>query len=37
MNPNDKIKSNIIDYIENAKVRLNEAYGVQSLAKGERK
>lgn len=36
MNPNDKIKSNIIDYIENVKVRLNETYGVQSLVKGEK-
>lgn len=37
MNPNDKIKSNIIDYIENVKVRLNETYGVQSLVKEGRK
>ena len=32
----DKTKANIIDYIENVKVRLNETYGVQSLTKGEK-
>ena len=37
MDTNDKIKSNIIDYIENVKIRLNENYGVQSLVKEERK
>ena len=36
MNPNDKIKSNIIDYIENVKAELNTSYGVQSLVKGEK-
>ena len=36
MNPNDKTKSNIIDYINNVKIRLNENYGVQSLVKGEK-
>lgn len=29
----DKVKGNIIDYINNVKVRLNETYGVQSLTK----
>lgn len=29
----DKVKANIIDYINNVKVRLNETYGVQSLTK----
>lgn len=29
-------KANIIDYINNVKVRLNETYGVQSLTKGEK-
>lgn len=33
---NDKIKTNIIDYINNVKVRLNATYGVQSLVKGEK-
>lgn len=32
----DKDKANIIDYISNVKVRLNETYGVQSLTKGEK-
>ena len=32
----DKSKINIIDYINNVKVRLNETYGVQSLVKGEK-
>lgn len=32
----DKAKANIIDYIDNVKVRLNETYGVQSLVKGEK-
>lgn len=32
----DKAKANIIDYIENVKVRLNETYGVQSLTKGSK-
>ena len=32
----DKAKANIIDYISNFKVRLNETYGVQSLTKGEK-
>lgn len=32
----DKAKANIIDYINNVKVRLNETYGVQSLTKGEK-
>ena len=36
MDTNDKVKADIIDYIGNVKVRLNEAYGVQSLAKGEK-
>lgn len=29
----DKAKANIIDYINNVKVRLNETYGVKSLTK----
>ena len=33
---NDKIKTEIIDYISNVKVHLNETYGVQSLTKGEK-
>lgn len=33
MDTNDKIKTNIIDYISNVKDRLNETYGVQSLTK----
>lgn len=32
----DKAKANIIDYISNVKVHLNETYGVQSLTKGEK-
>lgn len=32
----DKAKANIIDYINNVKVRLNETYGAQSLTKGEK-
>lgn len=32
----DKAKANIIDYISNVKIRLNETYGVQSLTKGEK-
>ena len=36
MDDNDKAKANIIDYINNIKVRLNETYGVQSLTKGEK-
>lgn len=32
----DKAKANIIDYIGNVKIRLNETYGVQSLTKGEK-
>lgn len=32
----DKAKANIIDYISNVKVSLNETYGVQSLVKGEK-
>lgn len=32
----DKAKANIIDYISNVKVRLNETYGVKSLEKGEK-
>ena len=29
-------KANIIDYINNVKVHLDETYGVQSLTKGEK-
>ena len=36
MDTNDKVKMNIIDYIGNVKIRLNETYGVQSLTKGEK-
>ena len=32
----DKIKTNVIDYINNVKVSLNATYGVQSLTKGEK-
>ena len=32
----DKAKANIINYISNINVRLNETYGVQSLTKGEK-
>lgn len=36
MDTNDKVKMNVIDYIDNVKVHLNETYGVQSLTKGEK-